>query len=464
MIDGAGIAAPVVAGPVRGPVSRRVERLAVRFRPIFPWIHLSMFVFFLGLIAAPAIWPDGALAHRLSGMANWLIWGLWFPLVFLSVIFAGRSWCGMLCPMGAASEWLNRFGPKRPVPDWLRWEGTPIVSFLFITILGQTVGVRDYPGAILEVFGMTLAAALIIGFLYGRGREKRAWCRHVCPIGLLLGVFSRLGMVDVVPKRPNEGSDKYTERGLCPTMIDLKHKTESRHCVMCMRCVQPERRGGLALRLRAPGAEVADIQNHHPSASEVCFLLLGTGVSLGGFLWLVLPQYQWLRQTFGVWAIDHGWNWIGMPGPSWLMVVHPEAREVFVWLDFLLIVGWMVGIMLAFAALLLAINALAAWLAGRFGAPGGFASRLVAVSYQVTPPAMISLLLGLGGGLFSLLPHDAAAALKIALLAGSVVWGGWLGWRILGRMGLAPRHAAAALLPGIVGSIVVALAWWPAVV
>ena len=179
-------------------------------------------------------------------------------------------------------------------------------------------------------------------------------------------------MVDLVPKRPNEGSDKYTERGLCPTMIDLKHKTESRHCVMCMRCVQPERRGGLALRLRAPGAEVADIQHHHPSASEVCFLLLGTGVSLGGFLWLVLPQYQWLRQTIGVWAIEHGWNWIGMPGPSWLMVVHPEAREVFVWLDFLLIVGWMVGVMLAFAVAFAAINALAAWLAGRFGAPGGF--------------------------------------------------------------------------------------------
>lgn len=444
-------------------LSRRVEVVAVRVRPFLPFVHAAMAVFFLVLIAAPVLLPPTPISQRLAGAANWLIWGLWFPLVFLSVLFTGRSWCGALCPMGAASEWVNRVGLKRSVPGWLRWEGTPIVSFLFITILGQTVGVRDYPGAIIEVFGGTLAAALVIGFVYGRGREKRAWCRHVCPIGLLLGVFSRLGMVDLVPKRPVAGGEGYTERGLCPTMIDLKRKTESRHCVMCMRCVQPERAGGLRLRLRPPGEEVTDIARHHPTASEVWFLYLGTGVSLGGFLWLVLPQYQAMRQTIGAWAIDHGWNWIGESGPAWLMVVHPEAREVFVWLDFLMIVGWMVGVMLALTIVLAALNALSAWLAGRLGAAGGFRERLVIIGYQVTPAAMISLLLGLGIGLFALLPAGAATALKIVLLVGAVGWGSWLGWRILGGLGLGGARRIATLLPGLAASVLVALAWWPAV-
>ena len=128
-----------------------------------------------------------------------------------------------------------------------------------MTILGQTVGVRDYPSAILEVFGLTLLAALAVGYFYGQGQRKRAWCRHACPIGLLLGVFSRLGPVDLVPKRPEAGGDAYDPRGLCPTMIDLRRKTESRHCVMCARCVSPQKSGGLALRLRAPGAEIAEI-------------------------------------------------------------------------------------------------------------------------------------------------------------------------------------------------------------
>jgi hypothetical protein len=209
---------------------------------------------------------------------------------------------------------------------------------------------------------------------------------------------------------------------------------------------------------------VAEIDRHHPVASEIWFLYLGTGVSLGGFLWLVLPQYQWLRQTIGAWAIDLGWTWIGESGPAWLMVVHPESREVFVWLDFLMIVGWMVGVMLALTVVLAALNALTSCLAGRSGAAGPFRDRFVVAGYQVTPPAMISLLLGLGVGLFALLPAAAAMALKVALLAIAVVWGTWLGWRLLGRIGLAGARRAMTLVPGIVASLLIAAAWWPAVV
>ena len=446
-------------------VARRVEIFAVAIRPYLPILHVAMFVGFVVLIAGPVVLPDSPFAQQLGHAANWLIWTLWFPLVFLSVIVTGRSWCGVLCPMGAASEWVNGFGLKRPVPPWLRWEGTPILTFLAVTILGQTLGVRDYAGAILEVFGMTMLAALVVGFLYGQGQgtRKRAWCRHACPIGLLLGVFSRLGAVDIKPKRPEPGGDAYDTRGLCPTNIDLRRKTESRHCVMCMRCVHPERPGSLTLALRAPGTEVAEIQRRNASLSEVWFMLLGTGVSLGGFLWLVLPQYQTLRAAVGEWAIDHGWLWIGMPGPLWLMVVHPEAREVFVWLDFVMIVGFMVGTMLALTGVLVGLQALAAWIAGRLGAVGSFRARFTALGYQIAPAAMISLLLGLGVNLFTLLPHTAAGPVKGVALAIAVAWSVWLGVKILSGMGLNGARAAAALVPGVIGGIAVAAAWWPAV-
>ncbi len=462
---------PVFPVPVRiqgadaadsGPLASRIEAVAVSLRPWLPWVHAAMFVAFLCLVVGPVLLPASNLATQAASVANWLIWGLWFPLVFLSVLVAGRAWCGILCPMGAASQWMNRLGPKRPIPGWLRWEGTPIVSFVLVTVLGQTVGVRDYPGALLEVFGGTLLAALAIGFLYGRGRDKRAWCRHACPIGLLLGVFSRLGIADLVPKRLRAGGDAHVEKGLCPTMIDINRKTESRHCIMCMRCVQPGRRGGLTLRLRAPGEEVAAIERHHPAASELWFLLLGTGVALGAFLWLVLPQYQGLRQWLGVWAIDHGWYWVGRPGPGLLMVVHPEAREVFVWLDFLLIVGWMVAVMVVFAAGLAALNAAAVWMAGRLGARGPARKRFVSLGYQFAPVAMISLLLGLGGELFALLPAREAVAFKSTLLALALAWGLLLGWRILAAQGLRGWRASLALLPGLAGAAAVAGAWWPA--
>ncbi len=443
-------------------LAHRIEEAVVLVRPYLAVAHVVMAAAFVVLIAVPVLLPASPAMAKMGEAARFLIWTVWFPLVFLSVLVTGRSWCGVLCPMGAASEWMSGIGLKRPVPAWLRWEGAPIVSFLIVTILGQTVGVRDYPSAILEVFGVTLLAALTIGFLYGQGRRKRAWCRHACPIGLLLGVFSRLGPVDLVPKRPEAGGDAYDARGLCPTMIDLRHKTESRHCVMCARCVSPKKSGGLALRLRKPGAEIADIAHHHPTISEVWFLLLGTGVALGGFLWLVLPQYQTLRTALVIWAIGNGFSWLGEPGPSWLMVVHPEAREVFVWLDFLMITGWMIGVMLALAGVLAALHAVAAWLAGRLGADGDYRTRFIALSYQVAPAAMISLLLGLGIDLFKLIPAAAALPVKVAGLCLAVIWGVALGRRILAGMGLRGGRAGIALLPGLTAGIVIIAAWWPA--
>lgn len=444
--------------------ARRVERAGVLLRPFLPWVHVFMFVLFLGLLLAPVLLPRGHLAFRLGELGNWLIWAVWFPLVFTSVLFSGRSWCGVLCPMGAASQWVNRVGLKRPVPGWLRWEGTPVVSFVLITILGQTVGVRDYPDALLEVFGGTLAAALAIGFLYGR--NKRVWCRHACPIGLLLGVFSRLGIVQFAPKLKKPGGDSYTVKGVCPTMIDIRRKEESRHCIECFRCVHPGKKGGLFVRLRHPGEEIEAIRDHHPNAAEVAFLFLGTGVSLGGFLWLVLPSFQAWRHAVGVWAINHGAYWIGQPGPWWLMSVHPAQREVFNWLDFSMIVAYMSGWMLVVAAALSLTTLLAAIVAGRLGSSGGVRQRFVELGYQYAPVAMVSLVLGLASELFATLSQVQPAlsvVIKISLLAGSLLWSLYLGYRILGRQGLTGSPAVVALVPGAAGSLAVAGVWWPVI-
>ena len=308
-----------------------IEHFFVQQRDQLVWVHAVMFIFFLAVVALPLFLgdpPEDAtpLTH-FTTFANYAMWGLWFPLVLLSVIFTGRSWCGLLCPMGAAAEWANKVGLQRAIPRWMRWEGTPIVSFLLITILGQTVGVRDHPEAIAEVFGGTMLIAILIGFIYGR--NKRAWCRHICPIGLLLGIFSRIGAVQFIAKRPRSGGDQYTEKTVCPTMIDISRKEESRHCIECFRCVHPKTKGGLRLKLRHPGKEVENIRQHNPNLFEVWFLFLGTGIALGGFLWLVLPQYGSLRKSIGEWFIENGHYWIGESGPWWLMSVHPERREVF---------------------------------------------------------------------------------------------------------------------------------------
>ncbi len=454
----------------QGLLSRKVERFAVNHRGWLPWIHVGMFAGFLALIVVPLLLPapgDGArVFHNFTLTANFLIWGLWFPLVFVSVIFTGRSWCGVLCPMGASSEWANRIGLKRRVPRWLRWEGAPVASFVVITILAQTVDARSFPEGIAEVFGLALACALLVGFLYGPGYHKRPWCRHLCPIGLTLGSFSRLGIVQFSPRAPRAGGETWTAKGVCPTFIDINRKQESRHCIECMRCVQPGTRGGLAIRLRAPGSEAAHIRDHHPHASDIWFLFLGTGTAIGGFLWLILPQYQAIRHALAVWAIDHDWLGFVSPGPGWLMSVHPAGREVFTWLDFSMITGFMLATAAVFAAGMSLCTALGSWVAGRLGADGNFRSRFLELAYQYLPVAMVSLVLGLGSSLFDLLQHgigtDATRGLEMALFGAGFAWSLAIGRRLLQRQGLSGTRLTLALGPSALGCAAAALAWWPA--
>lgn len=450
----------------------RVEQWIAPRRHWLSWIHVGMFFGFGVLTIVPLFLPipisrDQHFWNNISLFANFVIWGLWFPLVFVSVIFTGRSWCGMLCPLGATSEWANRVGLKRPIPRWVRWRGTPIVSFIIITVLAQTVGARDYATGIAEVFGLTFAAAVVLGFVYGPGRGTRAWCRHMCPIGLMLGVFSRIGAVQFLPKRPKPGGDAYAEKGICPTMIDINRKRESRHCIECFRCVNPDARGGLRLAFRRPGREVAQIRDHNPNAAEIWFLFLATGLALGGFLWIVLPQYGTLREIIGTWAIDHGWYWIGTSGPSWLMVVHPAARETFVWLDFFMICGFMLACAAVLTLALSITTAISSWLAGHLGGDLRWRERFVELAYAYMPVAMISLVIGLGGKLFAALAEVGVSStivgsIKIALFVLSVAWSLALGRRLLARQGLSGLRCLVAELPTIAGICLIGLAWSPA--
>src|SRR5579862_3479246 len=190
----------------------KMEKFIYRHKNKLVLVHTTLFLLFLALMVVPLFLPQppeqATLFNNFTLFTQFLLWGIWFPLVFVSVIFTGRSWCGILCPMGAASEWVTRIGLQRKIPGWLKWDGTPILSFLLVTILGQTVDVRDQSAAIAEIFGGTLLFALLIGFFYGK-KTKRAWCRHVCPIGLLLGIFSRLGIVQFATKQLRGSSDRY---------------------------------------------------------------------------------------------------------------------------------------------------------------------------------------------------------------------------------------------------------------
>ena len=219
----------------------------------------------------------------------------------------------------------------------------------------------------------------------------------------------------------------------------------------------------------SPPRRIAEIRRHHPNLYEVFFLFIGTGIALGGFLWLVLPIYQDWRQLFAVWAIENDHFWLAEPGPAWLMSVHPERREVFVWIDFLTISGFMLAVTALFTALLSMTTALAAWASGRVGGDRGFRQRFAELGYQYAPIAMVSLVIGLGGELFQGLSYLGLAPVyqtyaKAAFFLVALLWSLALGLRILDRQAVRGWAAALPMLPGVLGTLGVGLGWWWAVI
>lgn len=237
---------------------------------------------------------------------------------------------------------------------------------------------------------------------------------------------------------------------------------------MNFRCVHPKSKGGLFIRLRHPGEEVEQIRDHNPNAAEVWFLFLGTGAALGGFLWLVLPFFNVLRQRVGEFFINHDAFWIGESGPWWLMSVHPERREVFNWLDFFMIVGFMLVCMLLLTMILTLSTYLAAWLSGKLGGDKNLSQRFIELGYQYAPVAMVSLIIGLGGELFESMrvigfESEHIGYSKGILFFASLLWSIYLGDRILARQGLNANKRWLPHIPGITGSVLVGLAWSPAI-
>lgn len=197
------------------------------------------------------------------------------------------------------------------------------------------------------------------------------------------------------------------------------------------------------------------------------FLFLGTGTAVGGFLWLVLNSYQTLRLSAGNFIIDQEWFWLAEPGPIWLTSNYPAEHEVFRWFDFFLISGYMIFWALVITALLSGVTAISAWISGKLGGTGSGRERFIELGYQFLPVAMISLLLGLGSGIFSTLStlglsDTAVSAVKgFGFVAGGA-WSMWLGARLLAEQGVQRGQLWMALWPGLLGTVGVGAAWAPA--
>ena len=281
MTDATGAASTPGVGGAGARVSRRASPRSatgcngIRASRTIQWCVVAVYAL---LVAGPAFLPlpaaDAHWYNNLVILAQWLFWGLWWPFVILSMIFLGRTWCGVFCPEGTLTEAASRFGLGKAVPRWMKWGGWPFVAFALTTIYGQLVSVYQYATATLLVLGGSTVAAIGVGFVYGHG--KRVWCRHLCPVN---GVFAALARLAPVHFRVDTGAWAANAARIpvhpvnCAPLVRIRRMTGPSECHMCGRC--SGLRGAIHLAPRSANDELAQLGPESARGWDAALVVFG---------------------------------------------------------------------------------------------------------------------------------------------------------------------------------------------
>ena len=424
------------------------------------WLVVGAYLLLVVVPAFLPLPPDEARAFdHLAVLAQWAFWGLWWPLVLLSMLVAGRAWCGLFCPEGTLTEAASRFGFAKPVPRWMRWGGWPFVAFAVTTIYGQLVSVYQYATAALLVLGGSTLAAVVVGFLYGR--EKRVWCRHLCPVNGVFALLARMApvhfRVDTQAWAANAGHIPIHPVN-CAPMVRIRRMDGNAECHMCGRC--SDHLDAVALAARSPEREVVGLRLQSASTYDAVLIVFGLlGVAIGAFAWNVSPWFVELKLLVAGWVIDHGPAWLlGTSAPWWLVTNYPEANDVFTPLDGLLIVAYILA-----TALVLGGIVYAALLAAASAYPAQRLAQARRLAYALIPLGGLGVFLGLSGLTVALMRHEGIAigwvpAFRAAVVTLGCAWSVRLAWRQTADLASTPRRTASTAAFSV-GVAAVAASW-----
>lgn len=240
------------------------------------WIGVE-FWFFVNSLS-----PDSAAAvNRPAGVDGFLpisaLMSLWYWIqsgminmvhpsglfIFISIVavsvYAGKSFCSWLCPIGTISEMIAEFGEKITgkritVPRWLDW---PLRTLKYLLLAFFLWAILPMSAMQLQIFlnspynkvadikmynffvqisttGFVIILLLFIFSTFIRG----FWCRYLCPYGALLGFIGLFSPVKIT-RNPISCIDCGLCAKACPSSIkvDKVKRVISDECSLCLSCV-----------------------------------------------------------------------------------------------------------------------------------------------------------------------------------------------------------------------------------
>ena len=317
-----------------------------------------------GWMRAPKLW-DGLL----FGLVSWLFvvvnlvlwlgpqdraanpmlnlfWAWWWPLILLSYPLVGRLWCA-ICPFMVWGQIAQKLTPWRkkswPHGDMDRW-GAPVLAAGFaVILLWEEVWNLENTAWLSSCLLLLITAGAVVGSLLF---EKRFWCRYLCPVGGMNGLFAKLSILELRAEsgtcsgscssyacfKGGAADGEGLETDGCPLGSHPAHLSDNRNCVLCMSCVQACPNRSPQLRLRPPAADLQP-NMHTPSSERGLILVLAGGICLHHWHrllgWLPLAPSSLhegpllarlsfavlalaLPAAIGLW-LNHRWLYAGLP-------------------------------------------------------------------------------------------------------------------------------------------------------
>jgi transcriptional regulator with AAA-type ATPase domain/NAD-dependent dihydropyrimidine dehydrogenase PreA subunit len=266
--------------------------------------------------------------NRDANIALNFFWAWWWMLILISFPFVGRLWCAF-CPFMIYGELVQKLSLRlfpRKLLSWSRpeaekWGGWFLFGLFTLILLWEEIWDLEntaYLSACLLL--LITAGAVVFSLLF----ERRFWCRYLCPIGGMNGMFAKLSMIELRAQQGicsatcntyqcyKGGSQKGEgqETGGCPVYSHPAQLQDNRDCVLCMTCLKACPHHSVELNLRPPGIELWT--THKPTAHEVCLLFLLFGAVFLHrlpeiFAWVGLPESglanDWIHAGFSVLAL-----------------------------------------------------------------------------------------------------------------------------------------------------------------
>lgn len=240
----------------------------VKNRFFKPVVNFFLFIFLLVVIYFGLSSESDLRFHGGIPFATTMIWDIWHPLLAFTIIIVGRLWC-FACPIGAIGDWTQSFfSLNRKYPE--KYRNLWIAVILFLVIFAGERHLfqftRNPPNTAYLLLVFT-GLAIVMGAVY----EKRSFCRYICPIGLVLGLFSMLSAIELRCKSKKTCQDHDLKECVigneagkgCPVGEVPQTMDRNNQCILCMECVKSCSKGNIRISPRIPGADIINSKKTH---------------------------------------------------------------------------------------------------------------------------------------------------------------------------------------------------------